>query len=540
MLPGLVAPRRSANVAALIVVAGLLATGIAPGARAAQAHLTGVDQPSPAVIAKMLEREIALVAGKQALVLPPEALTRMVVERLAAEQLRGGDSRDPGAAIAALERAVHEVVVEQAMRARMQAAAKPAPLRVASQPIIVHATAIGAGERQALLDLYTSTNGGSWTNNTNWNGAAGTECTWSGVTCDAGQTTAEVLNLQYNNLVGTLPTTLGNLTNLRYLDLLSNQLSGAIPTELGNLTNLQTLNLSFNQLSGAIPTELGNLTNLWRLGLSSNQLVGAVPSSITNLTNLGGGDFRWNGLYSADSTVVSFLNGKQNGGDWQSTQTVPVTNLAAGSPTSSSIALTWTPITYTGDTGGYQVFYATTSGGPYVLSGTTADKSATGWTVTGLAAGTTSYFIVKSVTNPHANNQNTVVSDPTAEISASTLGPLVITTTSPLPAGVVGSAYGETFTATGGAGGYSWSVTAGSPPPVLLLSSAGVLSGDPTTVGSYSFTVQVTDADGNTTSTPFTLQIYPTPIPLLRPLGLLGLIVALGSVGLAVLRRITP
>jgi hypothetical protein len=133
-----------------------------------------------------------------------------------------------------------------------------------------------------------------------------------------------------------------------------------------------------------------------------------------------------------------------------------------------------------------------------------------------------------------------VVSDPTAEISASTLGPLVITTTSPLPAGVVGSAYGETFTATGGAGGYSWSVTAGSPPPVLLLSSAGVLSGDPTTVGSYSFTVQVTDADGNTTSTPFTLQIYPTPIPLLRPLGLLGLIVALGSVGLAVLRRITP
>jgi len=40
--------------------------------------------------------------------------------------------------------------------------------------------AIPAAERQALIDLYNSTNGASWTTITNWNGAAGTENTWFG------------------------------------------------------------------------------------------------------------------------------------------------------------------------------------------------------------------------------------------------------------------------------------------------------------------------------------------------------------------------
>ena len=86
------------------------------------------------------------------------------------------------------------------------------------------------------------------------------------------------------------------------------------------------------------------------------------------------------------------------------------------------MALSWTPIAYTGDTGGYEVFYATSSGGPYTLSGTTADKTVAGWTVTGLAAGTPYYFVVQSVTYPNENNQNTVTSDPSAEVDATTSG----------------------------------------------------------------------------------------------------------------------
>lgn len=63
-----------------------------------------------------------------------------------------------------------------------------------------------------------------------------------------------------------------------------------------------------------------------------------------------------------------------------------------------------------------------------------------------------------------------------------------------LPAPVVGVAYSQTVTASGGTAPYSYAVTAGSLPPGLLLSAAGTLSGTPTAAGSFSFTVQTTDS----------------------------------------------
>jgi Leucine-rich repeat (LRR) protein len=68
-----------------------------------------------------------------------------------------------------------------------------------------------------------------------------------------------------------LPSSLGNLTNVRYIKLNINQLSEGIPPEIGNLTNLEYLELEYNQLSGSIPPELGNL-HLWYLNLSDNQI----------------------------------------------------------------------------------------------------------------------------------------------------------------------------------------------------------------------------------------------------------------------------
>jgi Leucine-rich repeat (LRR) protein len=94
------------------------------------------------------------------------------------------------------------------------------------------------------------------------------------------------LTLNSNRLTGSIPSEIGNLTNLTYLYLSSNQLSGSIPPEIGNLTNLKYLYLSYNQLSGSIPPEIGNLTNLQYLYLSSNQLSGSIPPEIGNLTNL--------------------------------------------------------------------------------------------------------------------------------------------------------------------------------------------------------------------------------------------------------------
>ncbi len=119
---------------------------------------------------------------------------------------------------------------------------------------------IPATERQALIDLYNSTNGSGWTNKTNWLGASGTECTWYGVNCDAGENYVTEIILSNNNLSGTIPSSIVDFPNLIILRLYSNQLSGSILSVLGNLSNLTDLQLNSNQLSGTIPPELGNLS----------------------------------------------------------------------------------------------------------------------------------------------------------------------------------------------------------------------------------------------------------------------------------------
>jgi hypothetical protein len=77
--------------------------------------------------------------------------------------------------------------------------------------------------------------------------------------------------------------------------------------------------------------------------------------------------------------------------------------------------------------------------------------------------------------------------------------PAVVISTTTLIGGTSGVAYSQTLAATGGNGTFTWSVTAGTLPAGLTLSSAGVLSGTPTTVATSNFTVQV--ASGTSTAT---------------------------------------
>jgi hypothetical protein len=98
---------------------------------------------------------------------------------------------------------------------------------------------------------------------------------------------------------------------------------------------------------------------------------------------------------------------------------------------------------------------------------------------------------------------------------------LAITTTTPLPYAISGTAYTTTFHAAGGSGtGYTWSITAGASNltalNLVLTGSSGVLSGTPSAAGSAIFTVQVTDSASNTASTSFTLNAY-APLTLPSP-----------------------
>ena len=63
--------------------------------------------------------------------------------------------------------------------------------------------------------------------------------------------------------------------------------------------------------------------------------------------------------------------------------------------------------------------------------------------------------------------------------------------------GVVGTAYTATATATGGVQTYKWVLTSGKLPDGLTFNtSSGVVSGTPTVVGKYTFTISVSDGEG--------------------------------------------
>ena len=89
---------------------------------------------------------------------------------------------------------------------------------------------------------------------------------------------------------------------------------------------------------------------------------------------------------------------------------------------------------------------------------------------------------------------------------------LQVTTTS-LPVGSTGTSYSTGLVATGGIPPYSWAKTSGQLPAGLVLNAAGVISGKPTTAGSYSFDVKVLDSRADVVVADFSLNVSAGPTP---------------------------
>ncbi|WCO02693.1 leucine-rich repeat domain-containing protein [Psychroserpens ponticola] len=174
---------------------------------------------------------------------------------------------------------------------------------------------ISQSERDALIALYIATDGDNWYDTIgtgviieNWNTSAHVD-TWTGVETLGNKVV--YLNLNFRNLngqlpeeigdlihlnelrvsanpdlIGPIPSSLGNLTELQWLRLQNNGHSGEIPASIGNLPLLNRLYLSYNQLTGNLPSSLGNATELIQLILENNQLSGEIPASIGNLSSL--------------------------------------------------------------------------------------------------------------------------------------------------------------------------------------------------------------------------------------------------------------
>ena len=316
-------------------------------------------------------------------------------------------------------------------------------------------------EREALIALYDATGGLNWISQTAWRGAAGSECSWFGIVCNADKdhviqihlannalhnelpgdiqnlSDLEFLDLHDNQLNGSIPDVIGNLAHLTHLDLSSNDFSGNIPDSIGQLKNLESLILYDNQLSGTIPAALGYATSLKRLYLEKNHLTGTLPEELASLSNLekirvhsnqlmgvipdeifqlkslvsNNSDFRWNGLYSDNQFLIEFLNACQRDTeDWTKTQNVPPTNFRGGNALVEGIELLWSPISYSVDPGTYDIYQSTSINGPFNLYHSTADKSVSSLLLTDLIQNQPYYFRIRTCTHAHANNNNALES----------------------------------------------------------------------------------------------------------------------------------
>ncbi|XP_031112936.1 receptor-like protein EIX2 [Ipomoea triloba] len=96
-----------------------------------------------------------------------------------------------------------------------------------------------------------------------------------------------VINVNENQLIGSMPNSTGLLNILESLDAHMNMLSGYFPPSLQKCTHLLKLDLGENGFTGKIPTWVGtSLSNLTILRLRSNHFFGELPPSICHLSFL--------------------------------------------------------------------------------------------------------------------------------------------------------------------------------------------------------------------------------------------------------------
>ncbi|GMN67111.1 hypothetical protein TIFTF001_036168 [Ficus carica] len=111
------------------------------------------------------------------------------------------------------------------------------------------------------------------------------------------------LDLTKNNLEGSIPPHLGNLSSLQALYLSTNRFKGDVPALLGQLK--RTLYLSSNQFQGTLPRNLGlALPNIEKFSVWGNQFGGRIPLSISNASKLSLFDISINNFFGGVSVTI--------------------------------------------------------------------------------------------------------------------------------------------------------------------------------------------------------------------------------------------
>ncbi|UTW67079.1 T9SS type A sorting domain-containing protein [bacterium SCSIO 12643] len=124
----------------------------------------------------------------------------------------------------------------------------------------------------ALVDFFNSSNGpltmGSWNDKTNWLTSAPID-TWKGITVQGCRVTE--IRLSQNNIIGTIPTSFKDLTELRLLDIWDNQLGGTI--DISTMPNLTWVSVAKNNLTDITTNTSDNFYDaLVHLNISNNNM----------------------------------------------------------------------------------------------------------------------------------------------------------------------------------------------------------------------------------------------------------------------------
>jgi hypothetical protein len=280
------------------------------------------------------------------------------------------------------------------------------------------------------------------------------------------------LRLSENQLSGPVPAELASATALQQIWLHKNRLSGSIPPELGNMCCLWELFLSDNELGGTIPSALGNLRNLWSLALSNNRLGGEVPREIWELESLlnlavdhnqlegrfpediqFSSSFSWflaeanqfadllpravlalqdltnlnlnyNAFRTDDPEILEFLT-EHHEGDWSVTQTLAPDTVSLIEVDANTLRLEW----FGGgpaDLEGHTIVEHALSGGQWTSIGTTDSRDVSTFDLQRPGDSLSHHYRLRTVTDPHENNKNTVVSDPSRIVTFNRAGHIVV------------------------------------------------------------------------------------------------------------------
>ena len=173
--------------------------------------------------------------------------------------------------------------------------------------------------------------------------------------------------------------------------------------------------------------------------------------------------------------------------------------MAATGITSTGFTAHWT--TVTGATG-YVIDVVTRSsfGGETHVTGYYDFPVGTGtsYAVTNLLPDTTYYYRVRATSAKGEGPSSNTITVPR------------VTTASPLASITIGVPYSKPFAGEGGTAPYTWSLVGGSTPTGTNFSAAGVLSGIPTALGTFNFTVQMTDQASSTVTRSYSLPVIST------------------------------